>query len=277
MNNDQPKAATYESVNGRPQEQPFSRVNFLHSLISDKCDPLLGKKVMQHLQAKGLDNIDQEMYQPDAAFDLLEGSIKDALKFLGLKEDDPSTMDTPRRFAAMVVGELTYGLCYDLFPKCTVTPNGVSKVSGSHYRSLRLGDDLEKVDTVVTTGAYNQMVLVRDINTMSLCEHHLQTIAGVTHIAYIPKTKVLGLSKFARVTDFFARRPQIQERMTEQIYEALSVILETDDIAVVQDAEHFCMRARGSMQAASRTRTDKMGGRFMTNPALRQEFFDAFK
>ena len=121
------------------------------------------------------------------------------------------------------------------------------------------------------------MVAVDRIQTISLCEHHFQTIYGHTYIGYIPGTQVLGLSKFARVTEFFARRPQIQERMTQQIYAALSFILKTEDIAVVQVCEHFCMKARGAMQANAITRTNKMGGRFMSNPALRAEFLAGVK
>lgn len=246
--------------------------DYVKSLIEDKCDPTLGSSVYSHLIVKGLDT-HMEEYAPEEAVRVLKAGIRDAFRYLGLDPEDPSTKDTPRRFACMMVGELTKGLNYDFFPKCTTTPNGVDR----ERHDIPKGglDSLRDYDTQV--GAYNQMVLVKDIQTLSLCEHHLQTIDGVTHIAYIPKTKVLGLSKFARVTDFFARRPQIQERMTEQIFEALCFILETDDVAVVQDATHFCMRARGALQANARTQTNKMGGKFMTQAALREEFLDAIR
>lgn len=263
---------------------------FVCQLVEDKCDPVLGRKVHEHLKAKGLDNTLQK-YDPEQAHKDLADGIGRAFYNLGLDPNDPSTQDTPRRFATMMIGELTKGLNYDFFPKCTAVPNG-NKVERTIDTETAEGRTervkAEAAGTFVyggafmhtvtdSVGAYNQMVLVRDIQTMSLCEHHLQTIDGVTHVAYIPGAKVLGLSKFARVVDFFARRPQIQERMTDQIFEALTVILETQDIAVVQDATHFCMRARGAMQANARTQTDKLGGRFLEKPPLRQEFFDAIR
>lgn len=242
-------------VNGRDTD-------YVLDLVSDKLDPVLGQHVHQHLIGLGLDSPREDaikaagrVYQPKVAYEALKQGIYTAYKNLGLDVDcDPSLMDTPKRFAAMFVGELTKGLNYDFFPKCTATPNGVH-------------------DAGVLVGAYDQMVRVEKIQTVSLCEHHLQTIDGFTHVAYIPASKVLGLSKFARVTDFFAARPQIQERMTEQIYASLCFILGTEDVAVVQKAKHFCMHARGARQHQSITTTDRMGGRFLTNASLRQEFF----
>lgn len=256
--------------------------DFVKALTMDKYDRELGARVREHLTKKGLETNIASAYSPEDAFSFLEDAVRQALLHLGLDPDDPSTMETPRRYATMVVGELTKGLNYDFFPKCTTTPNGFME---SYWRTSGSGDcEVEEPgprdgvwESERRKGAYDQMVLSRSIETISLCEHHLQTIYGHTHIGYIPSTKVLGLSKFARVTDFFARRPQIQERLTEQIYEALSFVLETKDIAVVVDAEHFCMKARGAMQAKATTQTNKMGGRFLTVPALREEFFDAIK
>lgn len=237
---------------------------FVQSLVEDKCDPELGKQVREFLFTHGLETVQGNSledfdtifdkaaapsYTPALAHSALADGIRNAFINLGLDvQNDPSIKDTPRRFANMFVGELTKGLNYDFFPKCTAIPNDQG---------------------------YDQMVLVQGIQTVSLCEHHLQTIDGLTHIAYIPGNSVLGLSKFARVADFFAARPQIQERMTEQIFRALSLILGTEDIAVVQKCKHFCMYARGAKQPFSWTTTDKMGGRFMNNPTLRQEMFNA--
>lgn len=252
---------------------------FVASLVDDKCDPELGARVRKHLLGLGLENTyepapDTDLalpptYNPKLAFDALEKGIYGAYKNLNLDVDgDPSIRDTPRRFAKMFVGELTKGLNYDFFPKCTATPNGMALPSEVPASQRSVGGPA----AMKRVGNYDQMVLVKDITTVSLCEHHLQTIDGMTHIAYIPNKQVLGLSKFARVTEFFAARPQIQERMTEQIQAALCYILETEDVAVVQDSVHFCMRARGAKQPCSRTVTDKMGGRFLTNEALRKEF-----
>jgi GTP cyclohydrolase I len=282
-------------------ENTFDRnTEFVRSLTDDKCDSVLGHRVKAHLQELGLEpNIPETgaspVYSPIMAVEALKQGIQNAFINLGLDVmNDPSIQDTPNRYAKMFVGELTKGLNYSFFPKCTATPNGITTVDEAAYNDYiqeRIhawegGKTREEIESfegtqilrqqlTSTMGKYDQMVLVAGIQTMSLCEHHLQTIDGVTHIAYIPGRKVLGLSKFARVTDFFARRPQIQERMTEQIFAALCLILETEDVAVVQKATHYCMRARGAMQSSSITTTDRMGGRFMTNGALRKEFFDA--
>lgn len=244
-----------------------SKTAYVRSLTDDKCDPQLGAEVRKHLYSLGLEHHEapSPLYNPESAVFALRAGISNAFDALGLPMDDPSTMDTPKRFACMVVGELTKGLNYDFFPKCTTVPNGHGKTQVQDPRAHK----------PLKAGGYNQMVLVDNVQIMSLCEHHLQTIDGVCHIAYIPDEKVLGLSKFARVADFFARRPQIQERLTEQIFEALAFILGTNDIAVVIKATHYCMRARGAMQANAQTQTDKVGGRFFSEASLRKEFFDA--
>ena len=101
--------------------------------------------------------------------------------------------------------------------------------------------------------------------------HHLVTIQGVAHVAYIPKDKVVGLSKLNRVVEYFARRPQVQERMTAQIFHALQYILETEDVALVVDANHFCVISRGVEDESSKTMTSMLGGKFL-EPAVRAEF-----
>lgn len=222
---------------------------YVEGLTLDKCDPKLGDRVARALADAGLENPRLGEYNPQQAVKEFSEGIHRGLDALGLDLTDPSMADTATRYAKMMVGELTKGLNYGLFPKCTATPS---------------------------KGMQN-MVMERDLTVMSLCEHHLQTIDGFAHIAYIPDKKLLGLSKFARVTEFFSRRPQVQERLTAQIYEALRIVLETDDIAVVIVARHYCMKARGAQQHSSDTITDKMGGRFFTNPALRKEMFDAIR
>ncbi len=222
-----------------------------------KVDPKVGKLVRDHLLKLGLETTVTTTPKQGDAHTRMYNGVQGFLQAMGLDINDPSIRETPERVADMFVHELCYGLNYDNFPKCTTTPNGVYDENDSLY------------------GSINEMVMVDSIRTYSLCEHHFQTIAGVTHIAYIPGAKLLGLSKFARVTNFFGRRPQVQERMTAQIYEALAFILQTEDIAVMQVATHDCMRVRGAMDPQSKTTTSKMGGRFMTNPALRQEFLNA--
>lgn len=233
-------------------DHPAASTDFVEGLTQNKCDPKLGAEVEAHLVGLKLEAVSKPgyRYRPELAHSLFKNGVYVGMANLGLDMSDPSMQDTPRRFADMFVGELTKGLNYDFFPKATTTPNDMG---------------------------YDQMVLVARIQTTSLCEHHLQTIDGFTHIAYIPKESVLGLSKFARITEFFARRPQIQERMTEQVHAALAFILQTDDIAVVQKCTHFCMKARGCNQQQSLTTTDKMGGRFLSNPTLRMEFLNGIR
>jgi GTP cyclohydrolase I len=154
------------------------------------------------------------------------------------------------RVAKMYLEELFWGLNPNNFPKCTVVEN-------------KMG--------------YDEMVIEKGVSVMSTCEHHFQTIVGTAAVAYIPNQKVLGLSKIPRIVEYFSRRPQIQERLTEQIYFALSYILDTEDVAVVIDAEHFCVKARGVQDHGSTTITSKLGGGFRNDPALRSEFMNLIR
>lgn len=229
------------------------------SMNIGKTDEELGLRVKNHLLDLGLETVVGVSQKGEAHIRLRNG-VQEFLRYMGLDVTDPSLQNTPSRVADMYVDELCMGLDYSNFPKCTTTPNGVT---------------VDDVKHVYTKGAVDEMVLVDSIRTTTLCEHHFQTIHGVTHIAYIPKKTLLGLSKFARVVNFFARRPQVQERMTEQVFAALSYILETKDVAVQVVASHGCMRHRGVMDTNSLTTTSKMGGRFMDAPALRAEFNNA--
>ena len=121
----------------------------------------------------------------------------------------------------------------------------------------------------------SEMVVVKDIEFYSLCEHHMLPFFGKAHIAYIPGRTILGLSKFARVVDVFARRMQVQERMTSQIADALQTALEPAGVAVVTEASHLCMMMRGVEKQGSSTRTSAMRGAFKTDARTRQEFFEA--
>jgi GTP cyclohydrolase IA len=117
------------------------------------------------------------------------------------------------------------------------------------------------------------MVLVRDIDMFSLCEHHLLPFYGRVHVAYLPRRRIIGLSKIPRLVDCLARRLQVQERLTTQIGEALLGILEPRGVAVAIDATHLCMAMRGVRKPHSETTTSFMHGDFASSPALRQEFF----
>lgn len=219
----------------------------------EKCDPTLGLAVHNHLLKVGVEtpliqrNLDAA---DDYKRDKIQTRIAEVLEILGLDLTDDSLAETPKRVAKMFVNELYWGMKPENFPKCTTVKN-------------KMG--------------YDEMVLEKGITIMSDCEHHLRTIAGVAHIAYIPRDKVLGLSKLNRVADYFARRPQIQERLAEQIYHALSFILETEDVAVIIDAEHFCVKQRGVQDSNSHTITSKLGGCFKSDPTVRAEFMSLVK
>ncbi len=120
---------------------------------------------------------------------------------------------------------------------------------------------------------HHEMVLVKDIDVFSMCEHHLVPFFGKVHIAYIPNGKVLGLSKFARITEMFARRLQLQERLTEQICDAIVEVLEPKGVAVMIECKHMCMMMRGSQKTNSSTITRSLRGIFASDPCMKQEFF----
>jgi GTP cyclohydrolase I len=177
----------------------------------------------------------------------IEAKFTEFMDSLGLDMTDPSLKDTPHRVAKMFVEETCRWLFEDS-PKITSFPN--------------TGDDF-----------YDGMVVVKQISVKSLCEHHFQPFIWFCHIAYLPKNKIIGLSKFARIVDYFARRPQVQERLTKQIYNFLSEILETEDIAVYIDSEHFCMKVRWVQEHNSRTSTAKLWWKFKHDQETREEFY----
>jgi GTP cyclohydrolase I len=167
------------------------------------------------------------------------------MKYLDLDLSDDSLKDTPKRIAKMYVNEVFSGLDSKNFPKISVIENSMQ---------------------------YDQMVCVQDIEVMSICEHHFLPIDGFVTVAYIPKKKVIGLSKMNRIVEFFARRPQVQERLTKQIADCLQYILGTDDVAVHINAKHYCVIARGIQDTHSTTTTSDLRGSFKTLPQTRTEF-----
>jgi GTP cyclohydrolase IA len=216
-------------------------------------DLKLGGRVREFLQKKGLEspiNFERQSMISGAGKAHIESAIADILGVLGMDIKDDSIGDTPARVAKMYTQEIFYGLDYANFPKCTAIEN-------------KMG--------------YEEMVLMKDILVRSVCEHHLVPFIGSAHVAYIPGKKVIGLSKLNRIVDFFSRRPQVQERLTEQVAHTLAYILETDDVAVVIDCEHFCVKLRGIQDPQSSTITSKVLGKFRTNDALRNEFLHLSK
>jgi GTP cyclohydrolase IA len=175
----------------------------------------------------------------------IEERFTEIMEILGLDLRDDSLAETPRRIAKMYVQEIFGGLDYRNFPKLTVIENKM------------------QVD---------EMLKVRDIDLSSTCEHHFVTIDGRATVAYIPRKNIIGLSKINRIVRFFAQRPQVQERLTEQVLLALQTLLETDDVAVNMTAVHYCVKARGVMDTNSATTTTALGGVFKTQPETRREF-----
>ena len=152
------------------------------------------------------------------------------------------------------------------------TPKRVARM----YTELLSGyrADPEKiVNGALFNITYDQMVIVRDIEFYSLCEHHMLPFLGRVHIAYMPNGKVIGLSKIPRLVDVFARRLQVQERMTQQIADLLQELLEPNGVAVVVEGVHLCTMMRGVKKHDARMTTSAMHGSFRTNPATREEFF----
>lgn len=180
----------------------------------------------------------------DTRKQLLSDHFKRVLELLGLDLADDSLRGTPDRIATMFLEEVFHGLNYANFPRVTTVSNNMK---------------------------YDEMIATK-CQVRSFCEHHFVPFTGQAHVAYIPNSHVLGLSKFNRVVDFFSRRPQIQERLTEQISCALKHILQTDDVAVVIEAEHLCVQLRGVQDECSSTITSKLSGRFRSVPEARSEF-----
>ena len=216
------------------------------ALNKTKTDPELGRRVHEHLVLNRVETptVPSDLSDADKT-NAIEHHFRGIMETLGLDLNDDSLIDSPRRVAKMFVSEIFWGLDYDNFPKCTAVENKMR---------------------------YDEMVVERNVSVMSSCEHHFVVIDGNATVAYIPGQHVLGLSKLNRIVEYFSKRPQIQERLTEQIYFALQYILGTDDIAVVVDAIHYCVRSRGVEDHGSSTVTSKLGGRFRTDPALRAEF-----
>lgn len=177
----------------------------------------------------------------------ISGHFAEIMEILGLDLTDDSLRGTPRRVAKMYVQEIFRGL------------NPVNKPA---------------ITTFDNKYQYRRLVIERNIPLQSTCEHHFQPIHGVAHVAYIPNGKVIGLSKLNRIVDYFARRPQVQERLTVQIADELRHILHTEDVAVYIDARHLCVQARGVEHHGASTITAEYSGKFL-NEDTKREFLMA--
>jgi len=181
--------------------------------------------------------------------DIIKDDVRRILETLGLDLSDDSLRGTPNRVAKMFVKEIFAGLDPNKKPKASTFEN--------KYK-------------------YGEMLVEKNITLYSTCEHHLLPIVGKAHVAYISNGTVVGLSKMNRIVDYFAKRPQVQERLTIQIVEELKKVLNTDDVACIIDAKHLCVNSRGIRDIESSTVTSEFGGKFK-NKETRREFLDYIK
>jgi GTP cyclohydrolase I len=152
------------------------------------------------------------------------------------------------------------------------TPERVEKAMRWLTQGYRASAEAVIGDALFEAEAHDNMVLVRDIEFYSMCEHHMLPFHGVAHVAYIPHGKIVGLSKLARVVDVYARRLQVQERLTDQVADALERVLEPRGVGVVLEASHFCMMMRGVEKQGARTLTSSLRGVFRDDASTRAEF-----
>jgi GTP cyclohydrolase IA len=194
--------------------------------------------------------IEKWLHRPDELkISKIEKYFEAIMQELGLDLSDDSLSGTPYRVAKMYVKEIFYGLLPEAKPSFTTFSN---------------------------EAAYHQLMIEKNIRLQSTCEHHFLPIVGNAHIGYIPKDKLIGLSKLNRLVDYYARRPQVQERLCLQIHEELCLALKTKDVIVQIEAEHLCVSTRGIRDLSSSTITTKYSGCF-EELAVRAQFINLLK
>jgi len=221
----------------------FEGKNGMTNKIDEIGDDHVGSSAKTPLRADAFDISDQEKLAR------IEESVRDILHTLGMDLEDDSIKGTPRRVAKAYVNEIFSGLNPKNKPKLSTFDN--------NYK-------------------YGEMLVEKNITVYSTCEHHLLPIVGRAHVAYISKGNVIGLSKMNRIVDYYAKRPQVQERLTMQVVQALQETLGTEDVACVIDAKHLCVNSRGVRDIVSSTVTSEFGGEFK-NQSTKQEFLDYIK
>ncbi|NOQ92177.1 MAG: GTP cyclohydrolase I FolE [Flavobacteriaceae bacterium] len=216
-------------------------------------------KINEMIEEMGDNHISNSAQTPlrDDAFSLsneekiksIQKDFESILHTLGMDLNDDSLKGTPSRVANMFVKEIFGGLHPDNKPKLSTFDNNYN---------------------------YGEMLVEKNITVYSTCEHHLLPIVGRAHVAYISKGKVIGLSKMNRLVDYYAKRPQVQERLTMQIVQALQEALGTEDVACIIDAKHLCVNSRGIRDISSSTVTSEFGGKFK-EAAVKKELLDYIK
>lgn len=209
------------------------------AMIEDAGDNHVMTSIETPMIDGAFDNTDEEKMA------IIEKHFRTIMETLGLDLNDDSLNGTPHRVAKMFVKEIFSGLNPANKPKISVFDNKFE---------------------------YNRMLIESDISFNSTCEHHFLPIVGKAHVAYVSSGKVIGLSKLNRIVDYFARRPQVQERMTRQIFNELKAILETESVMIVVAAEHLCVSSRGIQDKTSITTTIEYGGVF-EDKQYREDFY----
>lgn len=180
----------------------------------------------------------------------IAGSFKEIMETLGLDLADESLAKTPYRVAKMYVQEAFSGLDEEKFPNVSFFENHLHHDSQTHMVFLK-------------------------VSFTSFCEHHFVPMSGFAYVAYLPRKKIIGISKIPRIVRYFARRPQLQERLAAQIADSFSILLESDDVAVSITARHHCVMARGIQDEKSHTITNVLRGQFSADHEIKREFFEA--
>lgn len=219
------------------------QTNMNDETINEIGENHIGTSAKTPLRSDAFDISDQEK------IDRIQASVKDILETLGMDLTDDSIQGTPKRVAKAFVNEIFMGLNPKNMPKASTFEN--------NYK-------------------YGEMLVEKNIVVYSTCEHHLLPIIGRAHVAYISGGRVVGLSKMNRIVEYFAKRPQVQERLTMQIVQALQEALGTQDVACVIDAKHLCVNSRGIKDIESSTVTAEFGGKFKEKETKR-EFLDYLK
>ena len=185
----------------------------------------------------------------ESTLEFIKPRFKEILGALGEDTNREGLLDTPKRFG-----------------------KSVQFLTGGYHTSVKA-----VVGSGIFTSESSEMVIVKDIELYSLCEHHMLPFFGKAHVAYIPNKKIIGLSKIPRIVDVFARRLQVQERLTAQVADALMEVLQPMGVAVVIEAAHFCMMMRGVEKQNSKTITSAMRGEFYSDPTTRKEFLNLIR
>ena len=214
-------------------------------------DEFLDEMGDNHIPSKAINPIRNDAFDlsDEQKIEAIKKDVESILLTLGMDLTDDSLKGTPNRVAKMFVKEIFGGLNPNKKPSSSTFEN--------QYR-------------------YGEMLVEKNITLYSTCEHHLLPIIGRAHVAYISNGKVIGLSKMNRIVDYFAKRPQVQERLTMQIVQELQKVLNTDDVACVIDAKHLCVNSRGIRDIESSTVTAEYGGQFK-NELKRREFLEYIK